>query len=154
MSEIQTEFAFEMRLSVAQPLAMVGDTPVGDRRIARVTGGTFEGPALRGTVHDGGGDWIINRRDGVTQLDVRLTMETDDGVLIYMTYRGLRHGPAEVMARLAAGEPVDPSELYFRTTPYFETASDGKYAWMNKACFVATGDRKPEGPVYRVFQVL
>jgi len=154
MSEIKTEFVMEMRLSVAMPLTAIGNTQYGDRRIARVTAGTFDGPKLKGTVHDGGGDWILNRSDGVTQLDVRLTMETDDGALIYMTYKGLRHGPADVMAKLAAGEPVDPSQLYFRTTPFFETAADGKYAWMNGACFVATGRREPSGPIYRVFQVL
>lgn len=154
MSEIQTEFVMEMRLGVAMPLAAVGNTQYGDRRIARVTGGTFEGPKLKGTVHDGGGDWILNRTDGVTQLDVRLTMQTDDGALIYMTYKGLRHGPADVMAKLAAGETVDPSWVYFRTAPFFETAADGKYAWMNKAVFVATGRREPSGPIYRVFQVL
>ena len=154
MSEIQTEFVMEMRLGVAMPLAAVGNTQYGDRRIARVTGGTFEGPKLKGTVHDGGGDWILNRTDGVTQLDVRLTMQTDDAALIYMTYKGLRHGPADVMAKLAAGEPVDPSLVYFRTAPFFETAADGKYAWMNKAVFVATGRREPSGPIYRVFQVL
>ena len=80
--------------SVAMPLTPIGQSQYGDRRIARVTDGTFEGPKLSGTVHDGGGDWIINRPDGVTQLDVRLTMETADGALIYMTYTGLRHGPA------------------------------------------------------------
>ena len=154
MSEIQTEFLMEMRLSVAMPLAAVGNTQYGDRRIARVTGGTFEGPRLKGTVQDGGGDWILNRSDAVTQLDVRLTMETDDGALIYMTYKGLRHGPADVMAKLAAGEPVDPSQVYFRTAPFFETAADGRYARMNKACFIATGRREPSGPIYRVFQVL
>jgi len=154
MSEIQTEFVMEMRLSVAMPLAAVGNTQYGDRRIARVTSGTFEGPKLKGTVQDGGGDWILNRTDGVTQLDVRLTMETGDGALIYMTYKGLRHGPADVMAKLAAGESVDPSQVYFRTAPFFETAADGQYAWLNKSCFIATGRREPSGPIYRVFQVL
>lgn len=154
MSEIKTEFVMEMRLSVAMPMVVLGNTQYGERRIARVTGGTFEGPRLSGTVHDAGGDWILNRTDGVTQLDVRLTMETKDGALIYMTYKGLRHGPADVMAKLAAGEPVDQSLLYFRTSPFFETAADGPYAWMNKSCFIATGRREPAGPIYRVFQVL
>lgn len=154
MSEIKTEFLMEMRLSVAAPMTLLGNTQYGERRIARVTGGTFEGPRLSGRAHDGGGDWILNRSDGVTQLDVRLTLETNDGALIYMTYKGLRHGPADVMARLAAGETVDPSLLYFRATPYFETAADGKYAWLNKACFVSTGRREPSGPIYRVFEVL
>lgn len=154
MSEIQTEFVMELKLSVDLPLAAIGNTQYGDRRIARVKGGTFEGPTLKGTVRDGGGDWILNRIDGVTQLDVRLILDTEDGTPIYMTYKGLRHGPKEVMDRIASGQPVDPSELYFRTAPFFETAADGPYAWMNKSVFVSTGDRKPEGPVYRVFKVL
>lgn len=154
MSEIETEFVMEMRLQVEMPLQPIGGGQYGDRRIAKVLGGTFEGPEIRGTVPAGGGDWILNRIDGVTQLDVRLVMETDDGALIYMTYAGLRHGPAEVMARMAAGETVDPASYYFRTTPYFETAMDGKYAWMNRSCFVAKGHREPSGPIYRVFRVL
>lgn len=153
MSEIKTEFVMEMRLAVEMPLQAVGATQYGDRRIAKVTGGTFEGPSIKGTVAGGGGDWILNRTDGVTQLDVRLVMETDDGALIYMTYTGLRHGPADVMAKLAAGETVDPDSYYFRTTPYFETGSE-TYAWMNKACFISKGHREPTGPVYRVFRVL
>src|SRR3546814_16977633 len=107
MPEIKTEFVMEMRLSVATPMAVVGNTQYGERRIARVTGGSFEGPRLSGTVHDGGGDWLLTRTDGVTQLDVLLTLETGDGALIYMTYQGLRPGPAAVMARLDAGAGVD-----------------------------------------------
>src|SRR3546814_17362298 len=91
----------------------------------------------------------MNRTDGGTQLDVRRTLETGDGALIYMTYKGLRHGPADVMARLAAGEVVDPGLLYFRTTPFFETAADGTYAWMNTSCFVSTGRREPTGQIGR-----
>ena len=153
MSEIKTEFVMEMRLAVDMPLQMVGSTQYGDRRIAKVTGGTFEGPNIKGTVEGGGGDWILNRTDGVTQLDVRLVMKAENGDLIYMTYTGLRHGPAEVMAKMAAGEQVDPASYYFRTTPYFETGSE-TYAWMNKSCFISTGNREPSGPVYRVFRVL
>ena len=116
-------------------------------------GGHFEGPKLRGRILPGGGDWILIRHDGVTQLDVRLTMQTDDEQLIYMTYRGHRHGPKEVIDRVNRGETVDPSEYYFRTTPYFETGSE-KYSWLNKAVSVGTGHRLPEGPVYEIFQVL
>jgi len=86
-------------------------------------------------------------------LDVRVTLEADDGALIYMTYRGLRHGPDDVMARVNAGEEVDPSEYYFRTAPFFETGSE-KYAWLNNIVCVAIGRRNKKGPVYRVFEVL
>ena len=87
------------------------------------------------------------------QLDVRLTLETDDKQMIYMTYKGFRHGPKDVIDRLNRGEAVDAGLYYFRTTPYFETSSD-KYAWMNSICCVASGSRSAAGPTYHVFQVL
>jgi hypothetical protein len=153
MQPVKTEFLFRIALQVNAPFADLGETPFGKRMIARVNGGTVEGPKINGTVRDGGGDWLLLRRDGALQLDVRLIIETDDGALIYMTYRGVRHGPAEVMARLGRGETVDPSEYYFRSTPYFETSSD-KYAWMNKIVCVAMGSRIAAGPIYEVHQVL
>ena len=96
--------------------------------------------------------WLAPK-DGVLNLDVRLTLETDDGATIYMIYRGYRHGPEEVIERLNRGEDVDPNEYYFRTAPMFETASE-KYAWLNSVVCVATGRRNPDGPMYDVFQVL
>jgi len=118
-----------------------------------VEGGSFEGARLKGTVMKGGTDWLLGRVDDVLQLDVRLTLKTHDGHIIGMTYRGYRHGPADVVARLNRGEPVDPAGYYFRTAPFFETASD-KYGWLNRVLAVATGDRKPDGPMYDVFEVL
>jgi hypothetical protein len=131
----------------------IGKTPSGARRIVQVKGGKFEGEELRGTILPGGGDWIVTRPDGVMLLDVRLALETDDKQLIYMTYRGMRHGPQWVMERLNKGEKVDPSEYYFRTLPWFETASE-KYEWLNRILTVAIGRREPAGPVYDVFQIL
>lgn len=153
MAEILTEKLFTITLDVDAPLTMLGDTPIGNRRIAKVRGGHFEGPKVKGTVHDAGGDWLLMRNDGVLTLDVRITLETDDGALIYMTYRGLRHGPDDVIERLNKGEPVDPGEYYFRITPLFETGDD-RYAWLNKLLAVGTGHRLPTGPVYDVFSVL
>ena len=152
MAEIQTERLFRIDITVPE-IQEIGDTPYGRRRVALVTGGTFEGDKLRGRVLGGGGDWLLLRKDGVLNLDVRLTLETDDGATIYMTYRGYRHGPEEVIERLNRGEDVDPSEYYFRTAPMFETASE-KYAWLNSVVCVGTGRRTPQGPVYDVFQVL
>jgi len=152
MPEIKTELLFKITLQVP-PILDLGETPYGRRRIARVAGGTFEGPKLKGRVLDGGGDWLLLRRDGVLQLDVRITLETDDQQLIYMTYRGYRHGPKDVIDRVNRGEAVDPSLYYFRVTPYFETGSE-KYAWMNGICAVGTGERTAAGPVYTVFQVM
>jgi hypothetical protein len=152
MAEIRTTHLFTLALDVSG-MQVIGAGPVGNRRIGLVAGGTFEGPRLRGKVLSSGTDWIVVRPDGVTTLDVRLVLEADDGAAIGMTYRGLRHGPAEVIEKVNRGEKVDPSAYYFRTAVAFETAAV-KYAWLNSAIFVGTGDRKPSGPVYDVFEVL
>lgn len=153
MSDVRTTLLFTLKMSAAPPL-MLGKTPLGDRRIVAVTGGTFEGPKLRGkVVEEGGSDWILARPDGSLQLNVRVTLKTDDGALIGMSYQGYRHGPAAVIERLNRGEAVDPSEYYFRTIALFETAAP-KYAWLNGIVAVGVGRRPPEGPVYDVFEVL
>ena len=153
MPEIKTQHLFTVTLKVENPMQNIGKTPLGDRRIAKVMGGEFKGAKLNGTVLPGGGDWILVRNDGSFQLDVRLVMKTDDDQLIYMTYKGYRHGPASVLERLGRGEDVDPSEYYFRTAPFFETGSQ-KYDWINRVVCVATGHRRPDGPVYDVFEVI
>jgi Protein of unknown function (DUF3237) len=152
MAEIRTTHLFKMTLAVSGMQA-IGATPAGNRRIGLVAGGTFEGARLRGTVLPGGSDWIIGRPDGVTTLDVRIVLQTDDGASVGLTYRGLRHGPAAVMEKINSGQFVDPSEYYFRTVITFDTASP-KYAWLNKAFGIGTGSRPPEGPVYEIFEVL
>ena len=96
-----------VRIAAARPQAL-GPMPHGIRRIVPVTGGDFEGPRLRGEVLPGGGDWLLLRADGVLELDLRITLETDDHALIYMRFRGLRHGPPEAFAALGRGEVVDP----------------------------------------------
>lgn len=150
---IQTRHLFTLTAEVPG-IVDLGATPQGTRRIATVSGGTFRGERLSGTILPvPGGDWILVRPDGATILDVRVTLETDDRQLIYMTYRGIRHGPAEVLARLAKGEAVDPASYYFRTTPVFETASP-RYDWLNRIVSVATGRREARGPVYEVYEVL
>ncbi len=150
---IQTRPLFTLALQVPR-IVDLGATPNGQRRIASVSGGTFKGERLNGTVQSPpGGDWILVRPDGTVVLDVRLTLETDDKQLIFMTYRGLRHGPKDVIARLNAGEAVDPSTYYFRSTPVFETASQ-KYDWLNRIIAVGVGRREPSGPIYDVFEVL
>jgi hypothetical protein len=150
---IQTRHLFTLTAEVPR-IVDLGSTPYGSRRIASVSGGTFKGERLSGTIQPApAGDWLLVRPDGATVLDVRLTLETDDQQLIYMTYRGIRHGPAEVLARLSRGEQVDPASYYFRTTPVFETASQN-YDWLNRIVAIASGRREPTGPVYEVFEVL
>src|SRR5580698_299325 len=103
-----------LQVTVAGP-QKIGAVPHGIRVTAPITSGHFEGPRLRGKVLPGGGDWTLLRGDGVLELDLRLTLETDDGALIHMASFGLRHGPREVLAALARGETVDPASYYFRT---------------------------------------
>jgi hypothetical protein len=152
MTDIRTTLLFNLELKVGE-IQPLGKTPLGDRRVAVVEGGSFEGPKLKGTVLKGGSDWLLSRPDGALQLDVRLTLKTHDGHLIGMIYRGYRHGPAAVMDRLNRGEKVDPSEYYFRTAPFFETSSE-KYGWLNRIVAIGTGHRVSSGPVYDVFEVL
>ena len=152
MAEIATTPLFTMRLRVTE-LQPVGDAPGGKRVVGVVAGGTFEGARLKGEVLTGGSDWIIVRTDGAFTLDVRLVLKTDDGALIGMTYKGLRHGSPEVLAKVAKGEPVDPGLLYFRTACFFETASE-KYGWINRIIALGVGHRPPEGPVYEMFELL
>ena len=137
-----------------QPPQNIGAVPHGTRRTAPISGGHFEGPRLRGTVlSNGSADWLLLRGDGVLELDLRVTLRTDDGALISMKSFGLRHGPPEVIAAIGRGEVVDPETYYFRTTPRFDTAHP-KYAFLNHLVAVATGDRRAEGPIYTIHEVL
>jgi hypothetical protein len=151
-AEITTKHLFTMRLETGAP-QQVGQTPGGRRMVVPVLGGTFEGERLSGTVDPGGSDWITIRTDGAFSLDVRLVLRAKDGALIGLTYRGLRHGPAEVLAKLARGETVPSSEYYFRAAMAFETASE-TYDWINRIVAIGTGERLPTGPVYTIFEVL
>ncbi len=152
LKEIRTKPLFVMRLNVL-PLQVIGATPGPFRRVGVVPGGTFEGERLSGVLLEGGADWQDVRRDRSVTLNVRLVLQTTDGALIGMTYRGLRRGPAEVLARLDHGEPVDPAEYYFRTACFFETAAE-RYAWLNGIVAIGLGHRLAGGPVYSVFEVL
>ena len=143
-----------MTLQVDVPsLQKIGAVPHGTRVTAAIASGHFEGPRLRGKVLPGGGDWTLLRGDGVLELDLRVTLETDDGALIHMASFGLRHGPPDVIAALGRGETVDPAAYYFRTTPRFETGHP-KYAFLNRLLAVSRGDRRAAGPIYTIDEIL
>jgi len=137
----------------AAPSQKLGTVPHGTRIIVPVTGGDFDGPRLRGKILPGGGDWLLLRADGVLELDLRITLETDDHALIYMTFQGLRHGPPDAIAALGRGEVVDPARYYFRTVPRFETSAEA-YAFLNRIVTVGVGETRPDGAVHRIDEIL
>jgi hypothetical protein len=145
------QLLYTSRIDITAPLD-VGAAPYGQRRIINITGGAFSGPRLSGRILPGGADWQIARGDGVFEVDARYTLETDDGALIFITNWGLRHGPPAVIERLSAGERVDPSEYYFRTTPTFETGAP-RYAWLNGVIAVAVGERRADAVIITAYEV-
>jgi len=141
-----------LTLTVAfDKMTTIGKTPAGLRRIAPVTGGTFEGERLRGTVV-GGDDWVINRHDGTMVIDVRLTLRTDDGANIYLTYLGRFLAAPDAMARFNRGGLLDPSEYSLAIVAKLE-CGDERYAWLNDVVAVGTGEQTVAGPIYSLFEI-
>ena len=128
-----------LRLDTA-PVQDIGAAPHGVRVTFPIVGGSFEGERLRGTVLPGGDDWTVTRVDGVIELDLRVTLQTDDGALIHMTFEGIRDDRA-------------PAAPYFRTVPRFETAA-AKYAFLNRLLAVGTGEIGADGPVHVIDELL
>jgi hypothetical protein len=146
------DFIFAARVTVDAALDL-GDIGKGTRRIVPISGGEFSGPRLRGVVLPGGADWQILRGDGVAELEARYTLRTDDGALIHVRNVALRHGPAEVMAALAAGRAVDPRQYYFRGATFFETSAT-RYAWITRHIVICTGAREPAAVEVKFYSVL
>jgi hypothetical protein len=149
---LNTKMLMVLRITAAPPQAL-GAGPHGDRLFFPIVGGSFEGPRLRGRVLAGGGDWGLIRADGVLELSLRATLETDDGALVALTFDGVRHGPAEILAALGRGETVDPAAYYFRTLPRFE-AADARYAFLNRIVAVGRGENRDGGAVHTIDEVL
>jgi hypothetical protein len=149
---VRTRPLFVMHLDV-QPYQIIGGAPGAFRRVGVIPGGIFEGERLSGKVLSGGNDWQTVRSDGSTLLEVRLVLEAVDGATIGMSYKGLRHGAADIIERVNKGEDVDPSTYYFRTNPMFETAAPA-YSWLNGIIAVGVGYRTPSGVFYSLFEVL
>lgn len=152
MEQPRLEFAFELEIQVS-PLPEVGKTTKGTRKIISITGGSFEGPKIKGTIIPGGYDWQLIRNDGVIEIEARYVLQTEEGFMITIVNTGLRHAPEHVMQRLVAGEDVDPSLYYFRCVPIFET-SETKYEWLTKNIFIANGIRKSSLVIIEVWKVL
>lgn len=135
------------------PALDVGDVAQGRRRIVPLTDGTFTGPELSGRLVPGASaDWQIVLADGTALGDVRYTLETDRGDLLYVQSQGVRHGSATVLARLARGEDVEASEYTFRTSTHIETGA-ADLDWLNKGVFVSVAGRQPGGVIYETYLV-
>ena len=149
---LRSEFLFRMSLSTGAPQG-VGKGRNGELRIVPVTGGTVEGPRFRGEVLPGtAADWLRVDPDGTAHMDVRLTVRSGEGHLVYVHYTGVRTGAPDALARLGRGETVPPEDYYFRTAVRFETGA-AELDWMNKVLAVGVGQRPPSGPVYDVYAV-
>ena len=152
MADLKHNHLLTLQLTVDfTGMKSIGQTPAGLRRIAPVTGGSFAGARLNGTVQ-GGTDWVINRPDGAMVIDVRLTLETTDGALIYLTYQGRFLSEPEVMRRFGKGELLAPHEYSLAMIAKFE-CGDERYAWLNNAIVVGTGEQTASGPIYTLFEV-
>jgi Protein of unknown function (DUF3237) len=143
---------YRLEATLGQPLDL-GDTAQGHRRIVPLTGGRFSGPEISGELLAGASaDWQTILPDGTVLGDIRYTLQTDPGELIYVQSRGVRHGSAEVLDRLARGEDVDASEYTFRISTQIETAS-ADLAWLNKGIFIGVAGRQAAGVIYETYLV-
>lgn len=155
MLELKSEFLFDMHVETAAEV-MVGQTPLGFRLTANITGGYFEGPSMKGRILPSGGDWLLVRKDGCMSIDVRMLLETDDKVQIYVTYGGRLMIPEELREQMNNPETalkVDPSLYYWRTTMLFETPVKSAYDWMNNIVAIGSGRRGPKGVIYSVHAI-
>jgi hypothetical protein len=143
---------YRLEAELGAPLEL-GDVSQGQRRIVALTGGTFTGPELNGKLLAGASaDWQILLPDGTALGDIRYTLQTEGGALLYVQSRSVRHGSAEVLARLARGEDVDASEYTFRASTQIETAAQD-LDWLNKGIFISVGARGTEGVIYDTYLV-
>jgi hypothetical protein len=148
---LRLEFLFDLTAEVGEIVSM-GPAPLGERRVVAITGGQFAGPGLRGAVLTGN-DWQIARADDVLELDARYVIKDERGGLVRVVSQGYRHGPPDVMARLARGEDVAPQDYFFRTTMRFETGA-ANLAWLNKIIAVATAVRKARQVELKAWRLL
>jgi len=136
---------------VAAP-TVIGKIPTGNRSIFAMTGGEFEGERLRGRVHPSGGEWMLQNDDGLGQVDVRILLETDDGVPIYLRYSGLMDFNQAVVEALGQGRPTEYGDNLFLTHARFE-AGDPRYTWLNRTIAVGEGRVHPDCVEYTLYEI-
>ncbi len=149
---MRLEFLLEFSTGFTTPIT-TGQTPVGERLIADLTGGRFEGPKLKGNVRASGADWAMVGSDGVLRLDVRVVLETDDGAVIYMPYRA-RMVTDEALQKVLEEQSgaTDYGDNYWFSQVQFETG-DERYAWLNNKMAIGEGRLAPNLVAYRIYTV-
>jgi hypothetical protein len=150
--QLSTTYVFSLAITVGVPI-VAGDLGHGVRRIVPILGGAVCGDAIHGTILPCGADFQIIRSDGFTELEAKYGFETDDGAVVYVANTGIRFGPKNLIDRIANGEMVDPSLIYFRSVPKFETGA-AKYRWLMENLFIGVGVRRPDRVEIDVHQVL
>ncbi len=145
----QLELIGRCRADLGEPLEL-GNTPWGRRRVIPIIGGEFVGARVSATILTGGADWQVIHEDGMAAIDTRYTLRTDDRALISVATRGVRHGPPDVLRRLAEGQPVDPTEYYFRVSIQYETGAVA-YHWLNRIVAVASAVRLADQVIYDAY---
>lgn len=133
-------------------LVTLGPAKHGERRYVPLGSGTVRGPELNGTLVEGGIDWQVARADGVLEIAAHYVVRTDDGALVEIQSDGMRHGPPEVMARLARGESVAPHEYFFRTRVLFQTGAPA-WAHLNKVMALAVGRREARAVLLDFYRI-
>ena len=150
--QLATRYVFSLVIKVGAPI-VAGDIGWGIRRIIPVLGGEVHGPDMRGTILASGADFQVIRPNGFTELEAKYAFQMDDGAIVYIENIGIRFGPREALDRIARGESVDPSLIYFRSVPKFETGSE-KYRWLMEHLFIGSGARHPDRVELDVHQVM
>ena len=151
MQSPQLTHIADFHVEVGAPIT-IGETAEGLRRIIPITGGHIVGPRLNGEILAAGADYQLIRADGYSTLDARYTARLDNGALLYIVNVGVRYGAPEVMEKITRGEPVNPDEVYFRTSPRFETSS-ADHQWLLRPLFIATGTRHPDRVELGIYEV-
>lgn len=152
VSALQTKHVFSLAIKVGAPI-VAGDIGHGIRRVIPILGGEVFGDGIKGTIFPVGADFQVIRPNGFTELEAKYAFEMDDGAIVYIENNGIRFGPKELLDRIAKGEIVDPTRIYFRSVPKFETGAE-KYRWLTENLFIGVGARYPDRVELDVHQVL
>jgi hypothetical protein len=152
VAALQTKYVFSLAILVGAPI-VASDIGHGVRRVIPILGGEVFGDGIKGTIFPVGADFQIIRPNGFTELEAKYAFEMDDGAIVYIENIGIRFGPKELLDRIAKGEIVDPTRIYFRSVPKFETGAE-KYRWLTENLFIGVGARHPDRVEIDVHQVL